>query len=191
MLAAGVFLLISGVRGRTLIEVLRGETGEKENPETGFGRFLDVQAFRERAEFGGVTADSSGGSEGFADLVGLSGTKGGARGMADRSARIGAQHGLGVISAHRPKATTTSGNISDHSQNDAERAARDLSNGSKPTPEMDAAVEEIARSFGQRVNGKKSVVKTFNYQGFRVQLLYRTNTGGNHFNHIHVGVRKA
>lgn len=66
----------------------------------------------------------------------------------------------------RPPGTlTTSGFVSDHTFG----TAVDLSNGSQPTPQMDALYAAIHPLLG----------KIFK------QILYRTNVGGNHFNHVH------
>ncbi len=75
--------------------------------------------------------------------------------------------GLVVTSILRSGAITTTGNRSQH----ADGMAADLSNGSHPTPEMDALYAFASRLLG----------KVFH------QILYRTMVGGNHFNHVHLG----
>jgi hypothetical protein len=55
---------------------------------------------------------------------------------------------------------------------------------------MDKAAKAIAQRLGVRYNGKGPLVATKTVGGLRYQLLYRTNVGGNHFDHIHIGVRR-
>lgn len=65
--------------------------------------------------------------------------------------------------------------------------AADMSNGGSPTPEMDKLAKAIAREFGIKWSGSGLVNHsdgTYSYQ-----LIYRTNEGGNHFNHVHFGIR--
>jgi hypothetical protein len=64
-----------------------------------------------------------------------------------------------------------------------------MSNATRPSPEMDALAADIARTFGMPWTGSGLVNKTIN--GNRYQLIYRTMEGGNHFNHVHFGVRKG
>ena len=108
---------------------------------------------------------------------------GGATAPANRVQAIGTRNGLSVTSRKR-----SSGNQgSDHHTSQRRSDAVDMSNGTRPTPEMDRVSARIAALLG--VSGWRggNLVRTMN--GYRVQLLYRTNVGGNHFNHVHVGVR--
>jgi hypothetical protein len=52
---------------------------------------------------------------------------------------------------------------------------------------MDRTAAQIAAALG--TPGWRGGVLNARCNGYRVQLLYRTNIGGNHFNHVHVGVR--
>ena len=57
-------------------------------------------------------------------------------------------------------------------------------------PEMDKAARAITQRLGIPYHGGElvgSVVRN----GLRYQVLYRTNVGGNHFTHIHVGVKRV
>jgi len=90
--------------------------------------------------------------------------------------------------------TTTSGNISDHAGPPDVRWAADMSNSSKgnydrtaPTPEMDALAADLAKVFNIPWSGSGTVNHSAN--GFRFQMLYRTDEGGGHWNHVHFGVR--
>ena len=89
--------------------------------------------------------------------------------MANRLANI---YGTPISDFLRaPGTRTTTGNISDHTQG----TAVDFSNGSNPTQEMDALYAAINPLLG----------KIFK------QILYRTNVGGNHFNHVHAAWMKG
>jgi hypothetical protein len=116
---------------------------------------------------------------------------GGSQGIASGFAQIGQSEGLAAVSEKRSKKTTTSGSVSDHYEGNQQAYAYDLSNGDRPTPEMDRAAIRMANLLGVRWrpgDGPLEITKVVN--GYRVQVLYRTDTGGNHFNHIHVGVRR-
>jgi hypothetical protein len=116
---------------------------------------------------------------------------GGSHNYAGTFAEVGFAHGLKAVSEKRDRKATASGGVSDHWTGSKNSYAYDLSNGSAPTKEMDAAAIEIAARLGMRYDAKRPLVLTRTINGYRVQVLYRTNVGGNHFNHIHVGVRKV
>lgn len=99
--------------------------------------------------------------------------------------------GLKVISEKRDTKGTASGGISDHWTGKKNAFAQDISNGSSPNPTMDRAAIQVMRALGAHYNGTSELVFTTHKGPFRVQVLYRTNTGGNHFNHIHVGVERT
>lgn len=99
--------------------------------------------------------------------------------------------GLTVTSAKRDRRLTSSGNTSDHFTGQKHSFAEDLSNG-RATPQMDAAAQRIARALGVNwspQDGPLEIAKVVN--GYRIQVLYRTHTGGDHFTHIHVGARRV
>lgn len=108
---------------------------------------------------------------------------GGAQDPVSRAAAIGRRNGLTVTS--RKRSTGSSG--SDHHVSQRRSDAVDLSNGGSPTPGMDRAARQIASLLG--VSNWQWGVLNRTVNGYRVQLIYRTNVGGNHFNHVHVGVR--
>lgn len=177
LLLAGL-LVSAGISGRSLGEVVRGELGR------GFGLAdLKVPGISiEEAEPGaaiGATVDMGGGGGGAGTAAG------GMRAVVDKCAAIGKRNGCTISSDYRP------GDDGDHGGNDANRAARDISNGSAPTPQMDATAEQIGAFFGKKINAKTTVEQFFSWQGYEVDILYRTMTGGNHFNHVHVGGHKA
>ena len=73
---------------------------------------------------------------------------------------------------------------SDHSWG----GAIDVSNGSSPTSQMDSAWFWLTRVLG----GAKAGGFIENYtSGAIKQMLYRTNIGGNHFNHIHLALLES
>lgn len=111
------------------------------------------------------------------------GAWGGAQDPVSRAATIGRRNGLLVTS--RKRSTGSSG--SDHHVSQRRSDAVDLSNGSSPTPQMDRTARQIASLLG--VSDWQWGVLNRTVNGYRVQLIYRTNVGGNHFNHVHVGVR--
>ena len=89
--------------------------------------------------------------------------------MAQHLAKL---YNLTVTDFLRPPGTlTTSGNVSDHTFG----TAADLSNGNRPTPQMDALFAATSPLLG-------TIFK---------QILYRTLVGGNHFNHVHLAWLKA
>ena len=108
---------------------------------------------------------------------------GGATAPVNRAQTIGRRNGLRVISRKR----SSGSNGSDHHTSQRRSDAVDLSNGKRPTPEMDRTARQIAALCGVR-NWRFGVLCRTG-PGYRVQILYRTNVGGNHYNHVHVGVR--
>ncbi len=83
--------------------------------------------------------------------------------------------------------TTNTGNRSDHQGPPNVAWAADISNGGSPTPEMDKLARSLAQRFGIPWSGSGLVNATIG--GYRYQLIYRTMQGGNHFNHVHFGVK--
>jgi hypothetical protein len=82
---------------------------------------------------------------------------------------------------------TVTGGRSDHQGPPTVAWAADISNGGSPTPEMDRLARRLAQRFGIDWRGSGLVNAT--HSGYRFQLIYRTYVGGNHFNHVHFGVR--
>ncbi len=108
---------------------------------------------------------------------------GGAEAPVRRAIAIGQARGLTVTSTKRETGNSTS----DHHVGQTTSFAADLSNGSAPTPEMDATARAIATMLGRP--GFTAGVLNVTHSGVRAQLIWRTNVGGNHFNHVHFGVR--
>lgn len=107
-------------------------------------------------------------------------------------AALAKQNGLSVMSAKRDRQNTSSGGRSDHWIGSKDSYAMDLSNGSSPTPQMDRTASQIVRQLGGPKNwGVRGGVFNTTVGGIRYQVIYRSNVGGNHFNHVHVGARRA
>ncbi len=128
-------------------------------------------------------------------------TIGGAKGIVDSAFAVGRQAGgesIYVGSSLRPGSSTSSGNVSDHSRNDATRAARDIGFKGRnlltgpPAPDLDKAAVAIGKAFGRNYgDGKHRIVDTFYWRGYRVQIIWRTPEYGGHMGHIHIGVRRS
>lgn len=188
MFAFGSVLLIAAIRHQSVGEVLSGALAPQE-PQTP-GQDSALQAAL--AGTGGAVAQATQTTLGAVGqdagaLFHPGGGWGGAKAVVDIAVGIGKKHGLHVISTKRSTRSTTSGGVSDHWTGCKKCYAADQSNGSHPTPQMDAAAKEIAAVFGLAWSGSGVVNGTF--KGFRIQMLYRTNVGGNHFNHVHFGAR--
>jgi hypothetical protein len=101
---------------------------------------------------------------------------------------------------HSVAAGGGSGNISDHKGPPDRAWAADISNTTRsnfdrsaPTPEMDKVAKALAERFdipwsgsGLAESHKKSKDGKTQY---RFQLIYRTDAGGGHWNHVHIGVK--
>jgi len=84
---------------------------------------------------------------------------------------------------------TTSGSLSDHKGPPDRAWAADFSNGGSPTREMDALAAAIAGAFEIRWQGS-GLVSAGN-ANYRIQLIYRTCGGGDHWNHVHMGIARG
>lgn len=95
-----------------------------------------------------------------------------------------------VKAANARHGPTVSGGRSDHQGNGRDTWAADMSNGSSPTPQMDKLAAAIAKAYHIPWSGSGLVTKVITNGGrkYRVQLIYRTMQGGNHYNHVHFGV---
>ena len=95
--------------------------------------------------------------------------------------------GLTATSEKRDRKNTSTGGVSDHWTGSKNAYARDMGGS---VSAMDNAAVRLARSLGIAYKKGQALVATVNRNGYRIQVLYRTNVGGNHFDHIHVGVRR-
>jgi hypothetical protein len=114
----------------------------------------------------------------------------GAKSVGLSFADLAKKNGLQSVSEKRGTVSTASGGVSDHYQGNRDSYAWDLSNGSAPTPQMDKTARQIAAMLGVKnwKGGVLNVNKKIDGRTYRFQLLYRTNVGGNHYNHIHLGI---
>jgi hypothetical protein len=91
----------------------------------------------------------------------------------------------------RHSTLTTSGNRSDHKGPPNVAWAADMSDNWSATngsPNMTRLAAALAERFGIDWPGRGLVNKEAN--GYRYQLIYLTTEGGNHYNHVHFGVKR-
>jgi hypothetical protein len=112
---------------------------------------------------------------------------GGSYAPATQVAKVGEHYGLVPTSEKRDTKMTSSGNTSDHWVGSKNSYAYDLGG---TVSQMDRAAKAITQRLGIPYKGGP-LVATVTRNGLRYQVLYRTNVGGNHFNHIHIGVRRV
>ncbi len=97
-----------------------------------------------------------------------------------------------VWRANDSHGSTVTGSRSDHQGPPSFAWAVDIFDPSDPhgpTEKKDRMAQALAAAYGIPWNGSGLVNRTVN--GLNIQLIYRTQTGGNHFNHIHFGVRRT
>lgn len=111
---------------------------------------------------------------------------------------IAREEGINITVAENDAANarhgpTNSGGTSDHQGPPDVRWAADMSNGSAPTPQMDALFKRLASRFDIKVQTSGYTWGLFEatHDGVRFQIIYRTTTGGNHYNHVHFGAAVA
>ena len=124
-------------------------------------------------------------------------TQGGAKGLVDSAFAIAKAVGgedVFVVSAYRP------GDPKDHGSNDADKAARDIAVRGidalvgPPSPKLDRACVALGEAFGRPnygngTSGPFQGADTFQWKGYRVQIIWRTPAWGGHMGHIHIGCR--
>jgi len=101
--------------------------------------------------------------------------------------------GFAITSAKRDRQHTKSGGTSDHWSGNTNAYAHDIGWGSsQPTSASDAYASRIVAALGGPANwGATGGNFKGSRDGYNYQVIYRSNVGGNHFNHIHFGARKA
>ena len=127
--------------------------------------------------------DEDEGLEGISQFLAPGGEWGGSEAPVRRAIKIARANALTVTSTKRSSLSTGS----DHHVSQTRAFAADLSNGSSPTPQMDRTARQIAAALGHP-NFRAGVLAVTSGP-VRAQLLWRTRVGGNHFNHVHFGVR--
>lgn len=93
-----------------------------------------------------------------------------------------------VKAANETHGPTVDGGRSDHQGPPEVAWAADMSNGTT-TPEEDQLAKDLASYFDIPWTGSGLVSVVHGH--YRYQLIYRTNEGGNHYNHVHFGVKKV
>ncbi|MGI8727337.1 MAG: lytic transglycosylase domain-containing protein [Solirubrobacterales bacterium] len=151
----------------------------------------DVLANAER--FGGATVvcEPAGGlggqSLGRIDWTDTSGAWGGSKKFADLALRLARRYGCDFTSAKRSTQSTASGGTSDHWIGSTTAYAYDISDSTCSREKLDQFARELAVVF--RLPGHEGVVSATRGT-YRVQLLWKTYVGGDHFNHVHIGIRR-
>lgn len=142
---------------------------------------------RQAAVSAGAPPTSSGSSS-SKPMLRPAGTEwGGSKSIADRLANVAIGAGeLDVSSTKRDTKATASGGVSDHWVGSTNAYAYDLAG---TVAAMDRAARALMAALGVSWDGGE-IVENVRAFGYRVQVLYRTNVGGNHYDHIHIGVRK-
>jgi hypothetical protein len=104
-----------------------------------------------------------------------------------------------VAAANGDHGSTGSGNRSDHEGPPNVAWAADISNSAgtsrtvaDTTPEMDAVASALAVKFGLSYSQSGGIFSRTE-DGYRYQLIYRIDLGadGNHYNHVHFGVKRV
>ena len=110
-------------------------------------------------------------------------------GALDEAVRLQNIAGITPSSQKRSRQRTASGGVSDHWAGSTGSYAMDLP-GTPGDGRTDASAQRIVAALGGPKNwGGGNFVTTLN--GYRYQVIWKSNVGGNHYDHIHVGVRKV
>lgn len=122
-----------------------------------------------------------------------SGDWGGTKGPVEQLSQLAFAEGLKVSSHKRDRRNTASGGVSDHWTGSTSSFAHDLAwGGTRPIPAADRAASAIVSALGGPKNwGKTGGNFVTVKNGIRYQVIYRSDIGGNHWNHIHVGARRV
>ena len=91
---------------------------------------------------------------------------------------------------------TASGNISDHFSGHAVDIGMHANGGTDDSPVGDRIMEAACLLAGDSKAGASAKAHggglfNFRHNNQRIQCIWKTNVGGNHHNHVHVGVRPA
>src|SRR5688572_2714107 len=126
MFTLGAVMIMSGLRGQSIADTVRGVVSPRraENPAEDIGLYEGLGGVGRAGQVGAEAG--AGGASGR--TMSAASTSGGASGVIDQVEAIGRRHGLQPVSRLRAGARTSSGNVSNHSENSPRRAAVDLSN---------------------------------------------------------------
>jgi hypothetical protein len=91
---------------------------------------------------------------------------------------------------------TVNGNVSDHFSGHAADIGMIANGGKNDSPTGDRIMEACCLEAGDTRQGAKAKAQsgglfTFTHGNQRIQCIWKTNEGGNHHDHVHVGVRPA
>jgi hypothetical protein len=91
---------------------------------------------------------------------------------------------------------TSGGNVSDHFTGHAVDIGMFANGGTDDSPVGDRIMEACCLMAGDSKKGAKDKARrgglfTFTHDDQRIQCIWKTDEGGNHHNHVHVGVRPA
>ncbi len=174
-------------------EIITEDLSEEEAVESAQSEGDDCAAVAEEEGVAADDAEDFSSIDGEDELEGMSpvellkpgGSHNGSEAPVRRAIKIAVANGLTVTSTKRSSLSTTS----DHHVSQTQAFAADLSNGSSPTPQMDKTARELAAALGHP--DFRAGVLSVTRGRARAQLLWRTKVGGNHFNHVHFGVRMS
>lgn len=99
--------------------------------------------------------------------------------------------GTRVVSDHRR------GDSKDHGSNDSDKAARDIAFKNvnaltgPPHRNLDIACKHICDAFNRPYNLGSTIIDSFNWHGYRIQIIWRTPLYGGHMGHIHIGAKQV
>jgi hypothetical protein len=119
-----------------------------------------------------------------------SGPWGGSMKFAKALANLGRQFGCVSVSEKRETQNTASGGVSDHWVGSTDAYAVDLAGPNCSLDHPDGGAAQTARAIGQALGMPwhgdcHNLVKG----SYRFQLIWHTDCGGNHYDHVHIGVR--
>lgn len=171
-LTIGGVLVYSGIKGLSILEVLAGETGTPLDPRGGRH----------------TVGDTKGSTGGVGPALGPMNTPQGViEGVVIPMAQ---RRGINVTAESvraankRHSRLTLTGGRSDHSGPGDERWAIDAAGDKAAMAEL---ANDIAEYFGLNWDGSGAV--SGEWQNFDVQLIHRSMVGGNHYTHVHFGLR--
>ena len=177
LVLTGFVLVYSALKGLSLVDVFSGMTGDALSPKGGRGGTTG----------GSVAVDSPGSNSAPSTITGL-----GPKGVIDNIViPLAQRRGIkadpaSVAAANSRHGPTVTGGASDHEGPPEKAWAADLHG---TTQQMDQLANDLANYFGMNWDGSGVVETTKG--GNRYQMLYRTLVGGNHFTHVHFGVRRV
>ena len=129
-------------------------------------------------------------SIGDLDYNDTSGEWGGAMKFAKALADLGRRHGCTPVSEKRDTVYTASGGVSDHWVGSTDAYAVDIASCSLEYPggPLDQTAREIAAVLRMPSH---TGVHNITHGRYRFQLLWQTMAGGNHYDHVHIGVNRV